>query len=52
MGLSLDAFLQEEGILEEVRAVVLKETLDWQVQQARERDEINKEELAGIGALD
>ena len=34
IGSSLDDFLKEEGVLEETRAVVLKETLAWQVQQA------------------
>jgi antitoxin HicB len=46
IGLSLDAFLKEEGILEETRAVVLKETLAWQVQQAMEKDKISKVEMA------
>ncbi len=34
IGSSLDDFLKEEGVLEETRAIVLKETLAWQVQQA------------------
>ncbi|MCX6594458.1 MAG: Fis family transcriptional regulator [Acidobacteria bacterium] len=46
IGLSLDAFLKEEGILEETRAAVLKETLAWQVQQAMEKDKISKVEMA------
>jgi hypothetical protein len=37
IGSSLDEFLKEEGVLEETRAVVLKETLAWQVQQAMEK---------------
>jgi antitoxin HicB len=46
IGSSLDEFLKEEGILEEARAVALKETLAWQVQQAMEKDKISKVEMA------
>ena len=46
IGPSLDDFLKEEGVLEETRAVVLKETLAWQVQQAMEKDKISKVEMA------
>ena len=46
VGPSLDAFLREEGVLEETRAVVLKETLAWQVQQAMAEQKISKVEMA------
>ena len=46
IGPSLDDFLKEEGVLEETRAVVLKETLAWQVRQAMEKDKISKVEMA------
>ena len=46
IGSSLDDFLKEEGVLEETRAAVLKETLAWQVQQAMEKDKISKVEMA------
>ncbi len=46
IGSSLDGFLKEEGILEETRAVALKETLAWQVQQAMEKGKISKVEMA------
>src|SRR5258708_27746262 len=46
IGPSLDAFLKKEGVHEETRAVVLKETLAWQVQQAMEKDKISKVEMA------
>ena len=46
IGPSLDDFLKEEGLLEETRAVVLKETLAWQIQQAMEKDKISKVEMA------
>jgi antitoxin HicB len=57
IGSSLDDFLKEEGILEETRAVVLKETLAWQVQQAMKKAKISKVEMArrmntGRAALD
>jgi len=46
IGSSLEDFLQEVGILEETRAVVPKETLAWQIQQAMEKDKISKVEMA------
>lgn len=46
IGSSLEEFLKEEGIFEETRAVALKETLAWQVQQAMEKDNISKVEMA------
>jgi hypothetical protein len=46
IGSSLDDVLKEEGVLEETRAAVLKETLAWQVQQAMEKDKISKVEMA------
>jgi hypothetical protein len=46
IGSSLEDFLKEEGILEETRALVLKETLAWQVQQAMKKEKITKVEMA------
>ena len=46
IGSSLEDFLKEEGVLEETRAVALKETLAWQVQQAMKKDKISKVEMA------
>ena len=46
IGPSLDDFLKEEGVLEETRAIALKETLAWQVQQAMEKAKISKVEMA------
>ena len=46
IGSSLEDFLKEEGILEETRAVVLKETLARQIQQAMEKEKISKVEMA------
>jgi transcriptional regulator with XRE-family HTH domain len=45
-GSSLDDFLQEEGVLEETRAIALKEAVAWQVQQAMEKEKITKVEMA------
>ena len=46
IGSSLEEFLKEEGVLEGTRAVALKETLAWQVQQAMEKEKISKVEMA------
>lgn len=46
IGSSLDDFLKEEGVLEETRAVALKEALAWQVHQAMEKEKITKVEMA------
>lgn len=46
IGSSLDDFLKEEGILEETRAIAVKEALAWQVQQAMTKDNITKIEMA------
>ena len=46
IGASLEDFLKEEGVLAETRAVALKETLAWQVQQAMKKEKISKVEMA------
>ena len=46
IGSSLDDFLKEEGVLEQTRAVALKEVIAWQVQQAMKRKKISKVEMA------
>jgi transcriptional regulator with XRE-family HTH domain len=46
IGSSLDSFLKEEGTLEEARAIALKESLAWQVQQAMEEENLSKMEMA------
>jgi DNA-binding Xre family transcriptional regulator len=46
VGSSLDDFLREEGILEETRAVAIKEAIAWQVQQAMLKEKITKVEMA------
>lgn len=46
IGLSLEDFLKEEGILAETRAIALKEAVAWQVQKAMEKEKISKVEMA------
>jgi antitoxin HicB len=46
IGSSLDDFLDEEGILEETRAIALKDAVAWQVQKAMEEEKITKVEMA------
>ena len=46
IGSSLDDFLKEEGVLEETRAVALKEAVAWQVQQTMDKENISKVEMA------
>jgi hypothetical protein len=46
VGSSLDDFLREEGILEETRAIALKDAVAWQVQKAMEKEKITKVEMA------
>jgi uncharacterized protein YaaW (UPF0174 family) len=46
IGSSLEDFMREEGVLEQTRAVALKETLAWQVQQAMKKQKISKVEMA------
>ena len=46
VGSSLDDFLQEEGLLEEARAVAIKEAVAFQVQRAMETGRISKVEMA------
>jgi len=46
VGSSLDDFLKEEGILEETRALAIKEAVAWQVQQAMTKEKITKVEMA------
>jgi antitoxin HicB len=46
IGSSLDDFLKKEGVLEETRAIALKDAVAWQVQQAMEKEKITKVEMA------
>ena len=46
MGSSLDDFLEEQGLLEEIEAVAAKRVLAWQLLQAMEAKRMTKTELA------
>lgn len=46
VGSSLDDFLREDGILEEARAVAIKEAVAFHVQKAMEAGNISKVEMA------
>lgn len=46
IGSSLNDLLKEEGILEETRAIAIKDAVAWQVQQAMEKEKITKVEMA------
>jgi predicted XRE-type DNA-binding protein len=46
IGSSLNDFLREEGLLEEARAVAIKEAVAYQIQQAMEKEKITKIEMA------
>jgi antitoxin HicB len=45
-GSSLNEFLQEEGVLEETRAIAIKEVVAWQIEQAMLKGNITKVEMA------
>jgi antitoxin HicB len=46
VGSSLDDFLRDDGLLEEARAVAIKEAVAFQVQKAMEAGNISKVEMA------
>jgi antitoxin HicB len=45
-GSTLDAFLAEEGITEEVTALAIKRVIAWQLDQAMKEQNISKTEMA------
>jgi antitoxin HicB len=46
VGSSLDNFLKEEGVLEEARAIALKEAVAWQLQRVMKKEKISKIEMS------
>jgi hypothetical protein len=46
VGSTLDDFLKEEGVLEETRAIAIKEAVAWQLQLAMKKNNITKVEMA------
>ena len=45
-GPTLDSFLIEEGLYEELKAIVAKEAIAWQLQEAMKKQHISKKRLA------
>lgn len=45
-GPTLESFLEEEGLHEELKAMVAKEAIAWQLQQAMAKQNISKKKLA------
>jgi predicted XRE-type DNA-binding protein len=47
-GSSIDAFLEEEGVLERFQAVAIKEVIAWQVQKAMKEQKLSKNRMAEL----
>jgi len=45
-GSTFDSFLEQEGIREEVEAVALKRVLAWQLEQAMQKQQKTKQDMA------
>ena len=48
LGSSLESFLEEEGILEEVTSVAIKEVIAWQIQEAMTARKLSKARMAAL----
>jgi antitoxin HicB len=46
IGSPLDDFLREEGVLDESRAIAIKETVAFQIQRTMETEKISKIEMS------
>jgi antitoxin HicB len=46
MGSSIDDFLKEEGVFEEVQAQAIKEVVAWQLAEAMKKKKISKNKMA------
>jgi DNA-binding Xre family transcriptional regulator len=47
-GSTLDDFLKKEGVLEEFRAVAVKEVIAWQIQKAMKERKLSKNRMAAL----
>jgi antitoxin HicB len=47
-GSTVDEFLAEEGMLEELRAVAIKEVIAWQIGQAMKKKKLSKNRMAAL----
>lgn len=45
-GMRLDEYHEEEGVLDEFRAVAIKEVIAWQIQQAMTEQKLSKNKMA------
>lgn len=48
MGSSIDDFLKEEGVFEEVQTQAIKEVVAWQLAEAMKKTNISKSKLAAL----
>lgn len=48
LGSSIDAFLKEEGILEQAQAQAVKEVVAWQLAEAMKKKRISKNRMAKL----
>ena len=48
IGSSLDDFLKEEGILEELQVQAIKEVVAWQLEEAMKKKQVSKARLAKL----
>ena len=47
-GSTLDAFLKQEGVLEEFRAAAVKEVIAWQISKAMKDKKLTKNKMAEL----
>ena len=47
-GSTLDAFLKEEGVLEEFEAAAIKEVIAWQIEKAMADKKLSKNKMAQL----
>ncbi len=47
-GSTLDEFHEEEGVLEEFRAIAIKEVIAWQIEQAMKKKKLSKNKMAEL----
>jgi antitoxin HicB len=47
-GSTVDDFLKDEGVLEEFRAIAIKEVIAWQIQQAMKKKKLSKSKMAEL----
>jgi antitoxin HicB len=49
-GSTVDDFLAEEGVLEEFRAIAIKEVIAWQIEQEMKKKKLSKNKMAELMA--